>query len=348
LELGCSHGGLVALLRLAGFEASGLELSPWVVDFARRTFDIPMYSGSIENQQIEPGSLDMIALFDVLEHISDPVITLTNCLKLLKPQGTLLIQTPKYPENMTYDQMLARDDIFLDQLKANEHLYLYSIRSIREIFHRIGIDYLKFETAFFDQYDMFFIASRLPHSCYDSIEIEKSLKCYSNGMIILALLDLFENINKLKKEYSQIEFDRADRYKQIVKLTDLLKESETDRSARYEQIVELTNLLKESETDRSARYEQIVKLTNLLKESETDRSARYEQNIKLTNLLKNYEIDLADKVKQITLLEGSLKNNDMNRYIQKQHLISMKSLLKKIERYPEIKWRRKLSKLIRK
>src|SRR5262249_36889670 len=38
LDVGCAHGGLVALLRSLGYDAVGLELSPWVVDFARQTF----------------------------------------------------------------------------------------------------------------------------------------------------------------------------------------------------------------------------------------------------------------------------------------------------------------------
>ena len=35
LELGSAHGGFVALLRWAGFDTTGLELSPWVADYAR-------------------------------------------------------------------------------------------------------------------------------------------------------------------------------------------------------------------------------------------------------------------------------------------------------------------------
>src|ERR1700732_1095970 len=37
LELGCSHGAFLALSRLAGFEVTGIELSPWVGDFARKS-----------------------------------------------------------------------------------------------------------------------------------------------------------------------------------------------------------------------------------------------------------------------------------------------------------------------
>ena len=35
LEVGCAHGSFVALMRLAGYEASGVEMSPWVVEFGQ-------------------------------------------------------------------------------------------------------------------------------------------------------------------------------------------------------------------------------------------------------------------------------------------------------------------------
>src|SRR4051812_17165507 len=65
LELGSAHGGFVALMRWAGFDAVGLELSPSIVAYARQTFDIPTLLGPVERQQIEPHSLDVIALMDV-------------------------------------------------------------------------------------------------------------------------------------------------------------------------------------------------------------------------------------------------------------------------------------------
>src|SRR5208337_4319953 len=116
LELGCSHGGFTALLRMAGFEATGLEISPWVVDYARNTFGIPVLLGPLEDQQIEPCSLDVIAMMDVLEHFPDPVTTLGHCLKLLRPDGVMLLQTPRYPEFVTYDRLLEKNIPFIELL----------------------------------------------------------------------------------------------------------------------------------------------------------------------------------------------------------------------------------------
>ncbi len=61
-----------------------------------------------------------------MEHLLDPVDTMRRCLNLLKPDGFLLIQTPKYPRPMTWEQMLSEKSPFIEQLKQEEHLYLFS------------------------------------------------------------------------------------------------------------------------------------------------------------------------------------------------------------------------------
>src|SRR5215831_3687437 len=114
------------MLRGAGFRATGLEMSNWVVEFARKTFYVPILGGPVEDQRIEPNSLDVIALMDVLEHLHDPVGPMRHCLRLLKPDRILLIETPCYREGSTYEQMVTRSARSLETLQPREHLYLFS------------------------------------------------------------------------------------------------------------------------------------------------------------------------------------------------------------------------------
>jgi 2-polyprenyl-3-methyl-5-hydroxy-6-metoxy-1,4-benzoquinol methylase len=126
LELGCAHGGSVALMRWAGYDAIGLELSPWVVDFARNTFGIDVLKGPVEDQALPPESFDAICMFDVMEHLVDPLATFAKCYSLLKPQGIFLIQTPEMPIDADYEAMKRAKDIRLKVLVDTEHLHLFS------------------------------------------------------------------------------------------------------------------------------------------------------------------------------------------------------------------------------
>ena len=211
LELGCGHGGFVALLRWSGFDASGLELSPGLVDFARETFDIPMFLGPIEDQKIEKESLDVIALMDVLEHLPDPMKTMKHCFSLLKQTGIVLVQTPRYDEGKTYEQMKARQDPFLEQFKEKEHIYLFSENSIREFFHRLGSAHIVSEPAYFPHYDMFLVVSRRPLKPKSDHLTVQSLSQTIGGRMIMAMLDVDNRCKNIENQLKTSESDRAKR-----------------------------------------------------------------------------------------------------------------------------------------
>jgi SAM-dependent methyltransferase len=194
LELGAAHGGFVALLRWAGFDATGLELSPWIADFARRTFAVPMLQGPVERQPLGPGTLDLVMMMDVIEHLPDPVGTLRHCASLLKPGGMLMVQTPEFPEEQDLEGMRASGAAFVQHLRPQEHLWLFSRRSAARLMERIGCGAPQFEPAMFPQYDQFFVA---PASAGDALPephapeaVRLALRATPGGRMVGAMLEL--------------------------------------------------------------------------------------------------------------------------------------------------------------
>ncbi|MDP2109760.1 MAG: methyltransferase domain-containing protein [Thiobacillus sp.] len=307
LELGCSHGSFVALMRQAGYDAAGVEMSPWVVEFGQKIFGVPISVGPIENLDIVPGSLDVIALMDVLEHLPDPVATMAHCLQLLKPDGILLIQTPQFKEEMDYTALVETKGAFLEQLKADEHLYLFSDRSVTRLFQQLGAEYIEFVPAIFGIYDMFFAVSRAQLQVNIPEQVDSALLSTSNGRLALALLDLRERELDLMRKLQESESDRAARWTQIETLTAMLKESESDRAARGEQIETLTRMLRGSKANRVGLGEQIESLAGMLKKSDSDRAALGVQIDSLTAMLTELDFDRAARGEQIESLSGMLK-----------------------------------------
>lgn len=205
LELGCAHGSFVALLRQCGYDAAGAEMSPWVVEFARATFGITVHQGPIETLDLAAGSLDCIALMDVLEHMPDPMATMGRSLELLRPDGLLLIQTPRFVEDRSYDAMVQTQDPFLEQMKADEHLYLFSERAARLCFSRLGAAHVQFMPAIFAHYDMFFAVSRLPLPTRDTAAIEAALVATPGGRIARAMLDLYDRGSAQRHRIPELE-----------------------------------------------------------------------------------------------------------------------------------------------
>jgi SAM-dependent methyltransferase len=190
-ELGSAHGGFVALLNLAGYDAAGLELSPYIVDFARQTFGVPMLLGPVEEQPIPPGSLGAVAMMDVLEHLPDPVGTMRHVATLLAPGGVLVAQTPRYVEGTAFEELAARDDYFLNHMrgKAPEHLLLFSQSSAERLMREAGLGHVTFEPPIFHQYDQYFVAARGEPAKASAADQTAALARTPGGRMAQALLD---------------------------------------------------------------------------------------------------------------------------------------------------------------
>ncbi len=205
LELGCGHGGFVAMQRWAGLDATGLELSPWLVRQARGLFNVPVLEGRLEEQELAAGLWDAVVMMDVLEHLPDPRQTLGRAVSLLRgPGGFLLIQTPCYPEGWSYEALLAQDHPFLRQLKPVEHLYLFSKQAVARLCAELGVGQVRFEPPIFAHYDLFALASAGPLPERTVAErAEMLLAAIPPARETLALLDLGEVRDGLSTRLAQ-------------------------------------------------------------------------------------------------------------------------------------------------
>ena len=331
LELGCSQGSFVALLQQADYDALGIEMSPWVVSFGRETFKVPIEVGPVETLSLPQESFDVIALMDVLEHLPDPLGTIGYCINLLKPGGLLLIQTPDFQEGSSQESLIETQSPFLEQLKTDEHLYLFSQRAVHNFFQRLQCNYVQFEPAIFADYDMFFVASKTPLNTYSEEQWQDHLMQAPQGRMTLALLDLRDRELALSQKLHESELDRAARLEQIYTLTEQLKESELDRVARFKQIQSLTEVLQKLEEDPTALLEQINLLTQQLHKSEQDRTARLEQIHQLTQQLQESEENSIARLQQVHQLTQQLQESEQDRIARLEQIQTLTEWLKQAQ-----------------
>ena len=204
LEVGCGHGGFVSLLAQAGFDATGLELSPAVVRFARDTFGVPVLTGPIEDQTIPAGSLDAVVMMDVMEHLPDPLGTIARCVDLLAPGGVLLVQTPQYPEGRSLADLNATGHQFPRMLDPREHPFLFSRSSAAALLARAGAPHVGFIPAAYPPYDMSFVAGRDELPTADAADAAKALAATPASRVVLALLDCDQRRLDLLAKYRQL------------------------------------------------------------------------------------------------------------------------------------------------
>jgi SAM-dependent methyltransferase len=93
LDAGAGRGRFVAGARAAGYLACGIEPSQRGVT-AAATLGAPVEQASIETARIDPGSIDAVTLWHVLEHLDEPGVALARIATWLAPDGVLLVGVP--------------------------------------------------------------------------------------------------------------------------------------------------------------------------------------------------------------------------------------------------------------
>jgi len=95
LDIGCSFGFFLDLMRKDGWEVFGLDYSKTAVDYATNVLKLPnIIYGGIEDGNFSDNFFDVVTIFYVLEHVVDPTETLRLIHKILKKGGHLINRVP--------------------------------------------------------------------------------------------------------------------------------------------------------------------------------------------------------------------------------------------------------------
>jgi SAM-dependent methyltransferase len=133
LDVGTAGGAFLVAAQRFGYDAVGVEPSADLADRGRAR-GARIRQGPLERQTFAPGSFDLVCLWDVIEHVTDPRAMLLRVHSLLRPDGTLLIN---YPDIGTVPAKLFGRRFWW---VISVHLAHYSRRTLRELCRRCGFD----------------------------------------------------------------------------------------------------------------------------------------------------------------------------------------------------------------
>ena len=139
LEMGCGGGHFLQAARDAGFQIQGMDVSAHCCKIANQRLGGDfVLCGDVENLEPPAELYDVCALFDVIEHVRNPVHLLQRVRTFLNPDGVLFLCTP------SLDSWSAR--VMRDRWAEfkTEHLYYFSVETIQNLlaktgFHRVEI-----------------------------------------------------------------------------------------------------------------------------------------------------------------------------------------------------------------
>lgn len=327
-EIGCGLGQLQYVMKRLGYNQMAFELSQEICNYMEKNLKIQTHCGSFEKAV---NRYDGILAFDLFEHIMQPEEFLKNCAESLREEGVLCFQTPCYDPELTFEEMLRKKPKFEEQLKTEQHIYLYSRDSMIQILNKYGFKNIIFEPAYFgDDYDMFLFAAKNEIKTNNKDSIDEYLNSQEDGRLVKAMINLFISNKQLEKLYEKADLDRKERLKNSNTLEKQLRESEADRAKR-EEIEQLTAWLRESRADQDSRQKQIDQLTAALKESESDRSARLDQIKQLTDMVKKSEKECDARMEQIEHLTTMLKESEEDRAARAEQIDILTQMVKELQ-----------------
>ncbi len=139
LDVGCGLGIMPRYLEYLGFEAHGVEISRDAVEYARRELgQTRIVAGTLESAAFPDAHFELVTLVHVLEHLDDPVPTLREIFRVLRPGGYLYVESP-CSERDTSDY------------QNPEHFWFYGRDSLNYLLSCMGFRQVKVEEGTFDR-----------------------------------------------------------------------------------------------------------------------------------------------------------------------------------------------------
>lgn len=118
IDLGCGSGTFTHLLKQRGYAAAGLDISPKLLELARRNYpDLQFDEGDVEALPYEEASVDGVLLSGIVHHLPDARLCAAEVMRVLRPGGRFVAFDPN---------------------RANPFMYLYRDRS-SPLYHSVGV-----------------------------------------------------------------------------------------------------------------------------------------------------------------------------------------------------------------
>jgi SAM-dependent methyltransferase len=135
LDVGCGSGFVLELARDRGWHAvRGVEPSADAIANADPALRPAIIQDVLQEGLFAPESFDAVTLFQVLDHIPEPVAFLRECWRILRPGGAILALN--HNVSAWSARLLGERSPIIDV----EHTYLYSPVTMRQVFGQVDFE----------------------------------------------------------------------------------------------------------------------------------------------------------------------------------------------------------------
>ncbi len=137
-DIGCYTGVFLELARQRGWETLGVEPSEWAARKAEEK-GLTVVNKPLRHAALPADSFDVVTLWDVIEHLHDPLGTLREIRRVLRPGGLLALST------MNAGSLFAKALGSSWPWYMRMHLYYFTRGTISEMLKAAGFDLVSTE-----------------------------------------------------------------------------------------------------------------------------------------------------------------------------------------------------------
>lgn len=139
MEIGCAYGYFLDEARRRGWQVSGVEPSAHAARHAREALGLDVSERPFSELAVKRESIDVIALWDVIEHLPNPRETLERARDWLRPGGLLALSTGNV------ESLAARlHGADWSLMTPPWHQFYFSRRTLRALLGQLGFVKVRF------------------------------------------------------------------------------------------------------------------------------------------------------------------------------------------------------------
>jgi 2-polyprenyl-3-methyl-5-hydroxy-6-metoxy-1,4-benzoquinol methylase len=158
LDVGSHVGTFLVQAQKAGYRVDGVEPSVWASGIASERIDGTIWNSAIEDAGLPEETYDVATIWDVIEHLPDPALTMRSVYSALKPGGIFAVST------MDVSAPFARLMGHRWPWYMHMHLVYFSRQTLTEMLRREGFEIVEV-TKHTRRVRLSYLASRLtPYS----------------------------------------------------------------------------------------------------------------------------------------------------------------------------------------
>jgi 2-polyprenyl-3-methyl-5-hydroxy-6-metoxy-1,4-benzoquinol methylase len=132
LDVGCGSGEWLLAMQQRGWQVEGVDFDENAVKIAVQR-GLRVHCNSLEQHGFPDNYFDAVTSNHLIEHVPDPVQLLTECVRILKPGGKLVILTPN---NASFTHLVFKQD--WRGLEPPRHLHIFSMPSMQRALAMAG------------------------------------------------------------------------------------------------------------------------------------------------------------------------------------------------------------------